>query len=429
MNYKETIEFLYSRLPVYHRVGKAAYKANLDSTILLDNYLGNPHLSFPSVHIAGTNGKGSVSHMMASVLQEAGFKTGLYTSPHLRDFRERIRVNGVMIPEGEVVRFVLDHRKIIESVSPSFFELTVAIAFDYFAKQKVDIAVIETGMGGRLDSTNIINPMLSVITNIGHDHMEFLGDTIVKVAAEKAGIIKPLVPVVIGESTPETARVFEDISMKNGSSIWFADKNYICHFARFNPAEGSRKYRVTRIADGVHFSGNIPLSGDYQEQNLVTLFQALEKIPPPFRPEKEHLLKGISSTVSSTGLLGRWQILGHNPLVICDTAHNREGLTYVVNQLRNIRYNRLHIVLGFVNDKDLSSVLPLFPREADYYFTRASLPRALDEKMLMETARVYGLEGASYGDVRTAFQTALGSAGKSDLVFVGGSTFVVAEIV
>lgn len=429
MNYKETIEFLYSRLPVYHRIGKAAYKANLDNTIALDNYLDNPHRKFPSVHIAGTNGKGSVAHMMASVLQEAGFRTGLYTSPHLVDFRERIKINGVMIPEWEVVKFVSDHKRLIRSVSPSFFELTVAMAFDYFARHWIDIAVIETGMGGRLDSTNIITPLLSVITNIGHDHMEFLGDTIAKVAAEKAGIIKPSVPVVIGESTPETDPVFEDAARTAGSDISFAGSNYACHLAGFDPAEGNRRYRVTRLTDGVRYRGRIPLPGDYQEHNLVTLFQAMETIPAPFRPNREHLLRGISSTVSSTGLLGRWQVLGNDPLVICDTAHNMEGLAYVINQLRNISCDRLHIVMGFVNDKDLSSVLPLFPRDAVYYFTRSSLPRALDEKMLKESALAYGLEGEAYGDVQTAYRTALDSAGKNDLVFVGGSTFVVAEIV
>ncbi|MFO7575571.1 MAG: folylpolyglutamate synthase/dihydrofolate synthase family protein [Bacteroidales bacterium] len=429
MNYKETIKFLYSCLPVYHRVGKAAYKANLDNTIALDDYLGNPHQRFPSVHIAGTNGKGSVAHMMSSVLQEAGFRTGLYTSPHLIDFRERIKINGIMIPEPEVVRFVHDHGKIIRSMSPSFFELTVAMAFDYFARHRVDIAVIETGMGGRLDSTNIITPLLSVITNIGHDHMEFLGDTIAKVAAEKAGIIKPLIPVVIGESAPETDPVFKDAALTAGSDIWFASSNYDCHLARFDPAEGIRKYRVTRLTDGVMFRGMIPLPGDYQKHNLVTLYQAMEIIPHQFRPKKEHLLRGISSTVSSTGLQGRWQILRQDPLVICDTAHNMEGLTYVLNQLRGVRYDRLHIVMGFVNDKDLSSVLPLFPRDATYYFTRASLPRALDENVLKESALEYGLKGTSYNDVPAAYRAALGSAGINDLVFVGGSTFVVAEIV
>ena len=429
MNYQETIEFLYKRLPVYHRVGKAAYKANLDNTNALDNYFGNPHRRFPSLHVAGTNGKGSVAHMMASVLQESGFRTGLYTSPHLRDFRERIKINGEVIPEWEVVRFVKDHRKIISSVSPSFFELTVAMAFDYFARHWVDIAVIETGMGGRLDSTNIVTPLLSVITNIGHDHMEFLGDTIARVASEKAGIIKPSVPVIIGESTPETDPVFEEAAQKAGSEICFADKNYACHLARFIPAAGSRKYRVTRLTDGTRFRGVVSLPGDYQEHNLVTVYQAMEVMPTPFRPQKEHLLKGVEATVRNTGLLGRWQILGREPLIICDTAHNMEGLSYVMNQLGKVNCGRLHMVVGFVNDKDLSSLLPLFPREAVYYFTRASLPRALDENMLKESAHMYGLEGESYDNVATAYQAALEAAAKNDLVFVGGSTFVVAEIV
>lgn len=429
MNYKETIEFLYSRLPVWHRIGRAAYKANLDNTIALDNYLGNPHRKFSSIHIAGTNGKGSVAHMMASVLQAAGFRTGLYTSPHLRDFRERIKINGVMMPEGEVVRFVSEHKRKIGSVSPSFFELTVAMAFDYFARHWVDVAVIETGMGGRLDSTNIITPLLSVITNIGHDHMEFLGNTLEKVAAEKAGIIKPFVPVVIGESHPATDKVFEDAAASAGSDISFASRNYACHLAHFDSAEGTRKYRVTRLTDGIRFRGKTPLPGDYQEHNLVTLFQAMAVIPPPFRPAKEYLLKGVGETVTSTGLLGRWQVIAQNPLVICDTGHNMEGLTYVMSQLRNTKHNRLHMVVGFVNDKDLSSVLPLLPREATYYFTRASLPRALDEKILKETALMYGLQGESYGDVQSAYLAAQGSAAKNDLIFIGGSTYVVAEVV
>ncbi len=429
MNYKDTIEFLYSRLPVWHRIGKAAYKANLDNTIVLDNHLGNPHLRFPSVHIAGTNGKGSVAHMMASVLQEAGFRTGLYTSPHLRDFRERIKINGTMIPEGEVVRFVREHRKLISSLSPSFFELTVAMAFDYFARHWVDIAVIETGMGGRLDSTNIINPLLSVITNIGHDHMEFLGGTLGKVAAEKAGIIKPAVPVVIGESSLETESVFIEAAERAGSDIWFADKNYACYLAGFNYTEETRKYRVTRLTDGVRFRGRTPLPGDYQEYNLVTLYQAMAVIPQQFRPSTEQVIKGISNTVSTTGLMGRWQVLQRDPLVVCDTGHNMEGLTTVISQLMQTRQERLHLVVGFVNDKDLSSVLPLFPRDAVYYFTRASLPRALDENVLKDAAAMYGLTGDSYDDVQSAYRAALRSAGKNDMIFVGGSTFVVAEIV
>jgi dihydrofolate synthase / folylpolyglutamate synthase len=429
MNYKETLDFLYSRLPAYQRIGKAAYKANLDNTIALDDYFGHPHRKFASVHIAGTNGKGSVSHMLASALSEAGFKTGLYTSPHLRDFRERIRVDGAMIPEEEVITFVQKHMKKIEEVSPSFFEMTVALAFDYFARCGVEIAVVETGMGGRLDSTNIITPLLSVITNIGHDHMEFLGDTLAKVAAEKAGIIKPGVPVVIGESSPETAAVFESFAKSNGSLIAFADRNYECALSPFDRNEAGRGYSIRRLSDGHTESGITPLPGDYQSRNLVTLFQSVNLLTDRYRPTSEQLKRGIAGTRESTGLLGRWQVLGIDPLVICDTAHNREGLEWVMKQLAGVKYEKLHIVLGVVNDKELSSVLPLFPRDAVYYFTRASIPRALDERVLETEAGRFGLRGTSYGDVPSAYRAALSSAKKEDLVFVGGSTFVVAEVV
>ena len=429
MNYKETLDFLYSQLPAYQRIGKAAYKANLDNTLALDRYFGSPHKAFATIHIAGTNGKGSVSHMMASVLQMAGYKTGLYTSPHLRDFRERIRVNGIMIPEEDVVSFVSQHREIIESVSPSFFEMSVALAFDYFKKMKVDIAVIETGMGGRLDSTNIITPLLSVITNIGHDHMEFLGNTLELVAAEKGGIIKAGIPVVIGESQDETAPVFEAIALSKGSPVFFADRNYHCTLAPLKIDEMTRRYTVRRLEDPKDFSGITPLPGDYQSKNLVTLFQAMELIESPFKVSPEILIKGIEATKQLTGLLGRWQLLRRDPVVICDTGHNKEGIGYVMSQIAGLKYEKLHIVLGVVNDKDLSSILPLFPVDAKYYFTRASIPRALDENLLNTEAGKYGLRGSSYPDVATAYKTALGSAGINDLIFIGGSTFVVAEVV
>lgn len=429
MNYKETLDFLYSRLPAYQRIGRAAYKANLDNTLALDSYFGSPHKTFATIHIAGTNGKGSVSHMMASALRMAGFKTGLYTSPHLRDFRERIRVNGMMIPEEEVVSFVSQHKEIIESVSPSFFEMSVALAFDYFARMKVDIAVIETGMGGRLDSTNIITPLLSVITNIGHDHMEFLGNTLELVAAEKGGIIKTGIPVVIGESQSETAHVFESIARSKGSPLLFADRNYNCTMAPLSSDEMTRRYSVRRLSDQMEFAGISPLPGDYQSRNLVTLFQAMEVIESPFKVSPENLIKGIEATKQSTGLLGRWHLLRRDPVVICDTGHNKEGISYVMSQISGLKYEKLHIVLGVVNDKDLSSVLPLFPVDAKYYFTRASIPRALDENLLREEAANYGLRGLSYPDVPSAYKAALDSAGLNDLIFIGGSTFVVAEVV
>ncbi|MBE0673603.1 MAG: bifunctional folylpolyglutamate synthase/dihydrofolate synthase [Bacteroidales bacterium] len=429
MNYKETLEFLYSKLPAYQRIGKAAYKEGLGNTLALDSYFGEPHRRFKSVHIAGTNGKGSVSHMMASAFQEAGFRTGLYTSPHLRDFRERIRINGEMIPEEEVVSFVGKHQGIIESVAPSFFELTVALAFDYFARMNVEIAVIETGMGGRLDSTNIITPLLSVITNIGHDHMEFLGDTIAKVAGEKAGIIKPGVQVVIGETDIETKPVFEEVAGKAGSPIYFADMNFDCSLESFNPQSGTRGFNVISRAEGRSISGKIPLPGDYQAHNLKTLFQAFAVIDDMYRPSVAQIISGIERVTTSTGLLGRWQVLRHNPMVICDTGHNREGLSFVTRQLAAMKYDRLHMVIGFVNDKDLASVLPLFPKDAVYYFTRAAIPRALDEKLLQAGAAEYGLQGSTWPSVGSALDAALSSANDDDLIFVGGSTFVVAEVV
>ncbi|MDX9928683.1 MAG: folylpolyglutamate synthase/dihydrofolate synthase family protein [Bacteroidales bacterium] len=429
MNYRETLAFLFNSLPVYQRVGKAAYKEGLGNTLALDSYFSHPHTRYDTIHIAGTNGKGSVSHMMASVLATAGFRTGLYTSPHLVDFRERIRVNGVMIPENEVVQFVARHRGIIESVSPSFFEMTVAMAFDHFARMGVDVAVIETGMGGRLDSTNIITPVLSVITNIGHDHMEFLGDTLQKVAGEKAGIIKPGVPVVIGETNPETVGVFENAASRNASPISFADRNYSCRLSGYRSGMSSRGFIITRNDGGHTITGKTPLPGDYQSRNLVTLFQSLASVAGRYNLTEKQITDGVALTVSSTGLSGRWQVLGREPLVICDTAHNREGLEWVLRQLRRLKYHRLHIVLGFVSDKDLASVLPLFPEEAVYYFTRASVPRALDPEILRSEAGRYGLTGKAFPDVRSAMLAAGHSALPDDVIFVGGSTFVVAEAV
>ncbi|MBM3420248.1 MAG: bifunctional folylpolyglutamate synthase/dihydrofolate synthase, partial [Bacteroidetes bacterium] len=393
MNYQETLSFLFSRLPAYQRIGRAAYKEGLGNTIALDNYFANPHTKFRTVHVAGTNGKGSVSHMLASVFQTMGLKTGLYTSPHLRDFRERIRIDGIMLPETEVTGFVENHKAIIEAVSPSFFEMTVAMAFDYFARESVDIAVIEVGMGGRLDSTNIITPVLSVITNIGHDHMEFLGETLAKVAAEKGGIIKPGVPVVVGESLPETRPVFEQIASDNGSVLKFADEYYTCRLGRSEASSAIRGYVLLAKSDGYRTEGLIPLTGDYQARNLATLALAAGMMPAGYTPSVNQLADGIEQVVKLTGLQGRWQVLRHDPLVIADTGHNREGIEYVVRQLSTTPHSRLHMVIGMVNDKDLATVLPLLPRDAFYYFTKASIPRALDEKRLKEEASYYGLSG------------------------------------
>ena len=429
MTYQQTLDFLYSQLPAYHRIGKAAYRNDLKNTVLLDNYFGNPHLNYATIHIAGTNGKGSVSHMIASVLQEAGYKTGLYTSPHLKDFRERIRINGEMIPENDVMNFVTRHKNIIESVKPSFFEMTVAMAFNYFAENKVDVAVIEVGLGGRLDSTNIIIPALSVITNIGHDHMDLLGDTIAKIAVEKAGIIKKEIPVIISETQDETKDIFISRAEENNSPILFADKTYSCNLKSYNSPGENRNYTITEISSGRQSEGVTVLGGDYQKKNLQAVYTAFSMAGNNFSVTEANIIDGINKVILNTGLQGRWQVIGHKPLTICDTGHNKEGLEYVLDQLKHNSKTGLHIIIGFVNDKDLGSVLPLFPREATYYFTKAAVPRALSEVTLKKAAEEFGLPGECYPDVKTALYSARSRALESDVIFIGGSTFIVAEVV
>ena len=429
MTYSETLEFLFSQLPAYHRIGKAAYRSDLNNTILLDNYFHNPHKNYHTIHVGGTNGKGSVSHMIASVLQEAGYKTGLYTSPHLKDFRERIKVDGMMISEEAVTSFISKNQGIIESTKPSFFEMTVALAFDYFAESRVDVAVIEVGLGGRLDSTNIINPILSVITNIGHDHMDLLGDTFEKIATEKAGIIKKKIPVVISETQPETEYVFIKKAEENNSPILFADQTFSCDLKNNDITGGSRKFLMTDLTANKVITGETVLGGDYQSKNLQAVFAASKMLNSLFEIPEEILIRGVRNVVINTGLQGRWQILSTTPLIICDTGHNKEGLEYVLAQVHHIRKSGLHIVIGFVNDKDLDSVLPLFPTDAVYYFTKASVPRALNEKELRSKAGKYGLKGESFTDVKSALDSAQKNASFSDLIFIGGSTFVVAEVV
>jgi dihydrofolate synthase/folylpolyglutamate synthase len=429
MTYKQTLDFLFSQLPAFHRIGSAAYKSNLDNSNALDSYFGHPHRKYSTIHIAGTNGKGSVSHMIASILQEAGFRTGLYTSPHLRDFRERIRINGEMIPKKEVTTFVRKHYGIIEEMKPSFFEMTVAMAFDYFARANVDIAVIEVGLGGRLDSTNIITPVLSVITNIGHDHMDLLGNTLAKIAVEKAGIIKYKIPVIIGESLDDTRKVFESAAAEKESQIFFADTNIECSIRQPDKLNGERQYRLRNIAEDKTISGSIPLGGDYQEKNLKTVCQAFSLLRSEFGLSDENFVSGIRKVIVNTGLQGRWQVLRTKPLVICDTGHNKEGLEFVMHQLAALDSPKLHMVIGFVSDKDLSLIFPLLPKDAEYYFTRASIPRALDEKILRSMASESGLYGNCYSSVRKALNAATGKAGPEDVIFVGGSTFVVAEVI
>ncbi len=430
MDYSDTLDYLFSRLPMFQRVGPAAYKDNLDNTLLLGNYYNNPHRLFKTIHVAGTNGKGSVSHMLAAVLQSAGYKTGLYTSPHLIDFRERIRINGEMISTDDVMEWVEDFREKNEEweIEPSFFELTVAMAFDYFAKQQVDIAVVEVGLGGRLDSTNIITPEVSVITNIGMDHAALLGDTIEKISFEKAGIIKAGIPVVIGTSQPETMQVFNEAAALKLAPLFFADQEYGVNYA-LSDMEGNQLLSVTRDGQVVYPQLKLDLKGMYQQKNLPAVLKTVEVLRHmDWKISDEHLLNGLANAKRMTGLQGRWQILGYNPLLVCDTAHNAEGMIEIVKQIEQTPFEKLHVVLGIVSDKDARKMLSLLPVTAEYYFTRADIPRAMDEKELAMIAGQFNLKGTVFSSVERAFNTARNRAGANDMVFVGGSTFVVAEI-
>ena len=428
--YQNTLDYLYSQLPMFHRIGAAAYKDNLDNTIRLDEMYDFPHRSFKSIHVAGTNGKGSVSHMLASVLQEAGYKTGLYTSPHLKDFRERIRVNGEMISEEAVVQFTKSFlaKNENEMMEPSFFELTVSMAFDYFRSQQVDVAVIEVGLGGRLDSTNIITPEVSVITNISFDHMALLGNTLPKIAAEKGGIIKPSIPVVIGETAPETKPVFEEMAIKADSPIAFADQFYEATYGMLT-IDGKQSLNIRSHGEIVYPNLKLDLLGIYQRLNVPTVLKTIDILNEKgWNLQEESIRKGLKNTICNTGLMGRWQIIGHNPLTICDTGHNPAGIQLVVEQINQTPWEKLHIVIGMVNDKDQREVLSLLPTNATYYFTKANIPRATEPEELAAKAAPFGLKGNSYPSVRQALSEALANAEKNDLVFVGGSTFVVAEV-
>jgi len=430
MNYEAVLEYLYEHLPYYQRKGPAAYKGSLDNTLALDKMFDHPHRKFRTIHIAGTNGKGSVSHMLASILQKAGYKTGLYTSPHLKDFRERIRVNGSMVPETFVVGFVerfLELNK-IAALEPSFFELTVLMAFDYFASEKVDVAVIEVGLGGRLDSTNIILPELSIITNISLDHVALLGDSLGKIALEKAGVIKPGVPVIIGETHPQTSMIFEGVAREKKSKIVFADQFVKADYSMLSVDQ--KQLLNLKTKDGILFENlRLDLLGKYQTKNSCTLITAvLELQKAGWNIPESAIRSGLENVTGLTGLLGRWQTIGANPQIICDTGHNEGGIREVVAQLRQIPHKKLHFIIGMVNDKDIAGVLALLPKEAIYYFTKASIPRALPERQLMQMATYFGLNGACYENVPTALKEAKMYADKDDLIFVGGSTFVVAEV-
>lgn len=422
MNYDETIDYLYHQMPEYQRIGDKAYKEGLDNSLALDKIFDHPHRRYKTIHIGGTNGKGSVSHLLAAILQKSGYKVGLYTSPHLIDFRERIRVNGAMISREFLMEFVERYREEFEPVMPSFFELTMEMAFLYFTLQKVDVAVIEVGLGGRLDSTNIISPDLSVITNIGFDHMKYLGDTLPKIAAEKAGIIKPYTPAVIGEmGDTEVAQVFIDKAQSVNAPIVFAER-YMNNFK----AE-RREFGWLFHADGYpEVKGE--LKGLVQDKNARTVLTAVEiLLETGYDIPKEAVHKGFANVTVITGLMGRWQQLQTSPKIICDIAHNAHGIRYVAEQLQSENFNRLHIVFGMANDKDINAVLSLLPQKAIYYFTKASVERALDEKTLARQAGAYGLKGNSFGTVTKAIEAAKENAGKNDLIFIGGSSFIVAD--
>ena len=402
MNYQETLDYLFSKLPMYQRKGVAAYKVDIGNIVAVSKYLGNPHTQFKSIHIAGTNGKGSTAHMLTSVLQEAGYKVGLYTSPHLKGFRERIKVNGKMITEQEVVGFVKESKTIFEEMELSFFEFTVAMAFDYFAKEKVDIAIIETGLGGRLDSTNIIKPELSIITNIGIDHTNLLGNTIEKIAAEKAGIIKENTPIIIGRKQKETNTIFQNIAKEKNA-----------HLIYTNPQQNY-------VTD---------LKGEYQKENINTTIAAIEQLlEQGWVINRSNIEQGLLKTITNTQLLGRWQTLSKSPDIICDTGHNEDGIKQISKQLKNTKFEQLHFVFGTVNDKNLDSILSHLPKNACYYFCQADIVRAMNAQELKNKAKAFNLNGDAFTSVKQALDNAKGCANKDDLIFIGGSTFIVAEV-
>ncbi len=427
MTYEQTIAYLYEKLPVFHRIGKVAFKADLSNTIALCEHLDNPQQKFKAIHVAGTNGKGSTSHYLAAIFQSAGYKTGLYTSPHLKSFTERIRVNGQIIPENKVVDFVEDNQYFIETLAPSFFELSVGMAFDYFAKEAVDIAIIEVGLGGRLDSTNIITPILSVITNISFDHTDILGDTLPKIAYEKAGIIKQQVPVVISERNAETETVFMDKAKQENAPIYFASDEYKSNGSTLK--ENSIDLEIVRIGDKYPFEINSQLMGNYQSKNIIGVLKAVDLlVKSGYLIHLKNIEEGFAKVVDLTGLKGRWQTLSKSPKIICDTAHNVAGILQILENLKMSNYHQLWMILGFVSDKDISSILSLLPKEANYIFCQANIPRALQAIELLNKAIDFGLNGVIINEVNDAIDYAVSKCTEDDLIYVGGSTFVVAEI-
>lgn len=422
MTYQEATEYLFNSTPLFQNVGKDAYKEGLENTLLLDKHFNHPHQQYQTIHIAGTNGKGSCSHTLAAILQEAGYKVGLYTSPHLVDFRERIRVNGTCIPEERVVRFVEEERAFFEPLHPSFFEITTALAFLYFAEEKVDIAVIEVGLGGRLDCTNIISPLLSVITNISFDHVQFLGNTLDKIASEKAGIIKPDTPVIIGETTPETRPVFAEKALQCQAPVRFAEEEHeLQDISEAN--DGTREYET------LHFGTiNGVLNGDCQIKNTQTILAAVSELQKTLHITAQNVRDGFRNVCRTTGLRGRWQKLADSPKTYCDTGHNVGGISYIVKQLERIPCAQKRIVIGMVNDKDIAHVLEMLPKNAIYYFTQAKVKRALPADTLLSQAKEKGLDGKTFPSVIEAYTAARNEASSDDLIFIGGSTFIVADL-
>ncbi len=428
MTYTETLNYLYTQLPMFTRIGAAAYKADLSNTITLCAALDNPQNKFKSIHVAGTNGKGSTSHMLASVLQEAGYKVGLYTSPHIKDFRERIKINGQKIEEQFVVHFTENIKTKITEIQPSFFEITVAMAFAYFAKQQVDIAVIEVGLGGLLDSTNVIIPELCVITNIGLDHTNLLGTTLPEIATQKAGIIKASVPVVISQTQEETERVFTNKALEKNTSIFFADK--VMEVIGMDSATiGLQKMKVVNTAKMSITNYELDILGKYQQKNVKGVLLALEILQQyNWNISAQNIVDGLKNIKNNTGLMGRFDMLETSPMLIADVAHNADGITEVLAQIKNIPHNNLHIITGFVADKAVDKVLALFPKNANYYFTQANIPRALLKENLQETAKQYQLNGEVYNNVNTALQAAKANASKEDIILICGSFFIIAEL-
>ena len=425
--YKEVIEFLYARLPMFTRDGATAIKKDVDNTLQFCKALGNPHKKFKSIHIAGTNGKGSTSHMLASVLASAGYKTGLYTSPHLVDFRERIRINGNMIPQERVTDFVNKHLSLIEDIKPSFFETTVAMAFDYFAAEEVDVAIVEVGLGGRLDSTNILLPELCLITNIGMDHTDLLGNTLAEIAAEKAGIIKAAVPVILSERDESIVSVFEEKAHQLQAPLRFASREWAVR--NLATRKEGLVMEIVDLRDDSMKELYVGLSGRYQQKNILGVLTAVDELRKQgWSIDDKQLQEGLAQVVKNTGLQGRWQTLSTDPLIICDTGHNEDGIREVIENIKSTAYRKLHIVIGAMRDKDLGHILPLLPTDAIYYFCNPAMPRAMPAKELKETAGQYNLRGKAYPSVADALRGAKAAYQDDDLIFVGGSNFVVADV-